>query len=164
MNALASTLSGLNFEDVSEAKANPNPSINASYRTFEGLIIDVSAWQQDDKHYARFKAKLNEAGLEKAIQSEIDKAKKEYEDLMKDFIEAPAKKDGSNVKSVKEPAKPEALADSAKFRKQRIDAINKEIAQLNQRFLDRQFVIPSFKYANLNKTLDDLLKAKPQRK
>lgn len=164
VNALASTLSGLNLEDVSEAKANPNPSINASYRTFEGLIIDVSAWQQDDKHYVRLKVKLDEAWLEKAIQYEIDRAKKEYEALMKDFKEASAKKDGSSVKSMKEPAKPEALADSAKFRKQRIDDINKEIAQLNQRFQDRQFVIPSSKYANLDKTLDDLLKAKPQRK
>jgi hypothetical protein len=59
---------------------------------------------------------------------------------------------------VAEPPKPEALADPAKDREQKLAAVRKEAGDLEARFKDWTFVLPAYKYAAINKSMDDLLK------
>ncbi|MGZ8214861.1 MAG: hypothetical protein ACXWTP_10215, partial [Methylosarcina sp.] len=155
VGGLASTLSGLKLEDVVAGKTSTppedNPLLKAHYRTFDGVNVEAAAWPRDDKHYASFSASLDQAAADKAIQSEQDKAKADYQAQQK-----PA--EGQAAKADAEPPAPLAVRDPAKYRQQRLDELNAEIARLNQRFQGRHFAIPDFKYANMDKTIDDVLK------
>jgi hypothetical protein len=137
VGGLASTLSGLKLEDVVAGKNPPQPEDNlllkAHYRTFDGVNVEAVAWPRDGKHYASFSASLDQAAADKAIQSE-------------------------QAKADAEPPAPLAVRDPAKYRQQRLDELNAEIARLNQRFQGRHFAIPDFKYTNMDKTIDDVLK------
>lgn len=164
LGGLASTLTGLKLEDVVAAKTHPRPEgiqpLQGRYRTFDGVNVEVSAWPQDGKHYASFSAFLDQAAADKAIQSEQDKAKADYQSLQKTAEKEsnPAEGQAANVKTAAAPPAPLAVQDPAKYRQQRLDELNAEITHLNQRFQGRHFAIPEFKYANLDKSLDDVLK------
>ncbi|MGZ8143634.1 MAG: DUF4340 domain-containing protein, partial [Methylosarcina sp.] len=153
VGGLASTMSGLKLEDVAAGKNPPqpedNPLLKAHYRTFDGVNVEAAAWPQDGKHYASFSASLDQAAADKAIQSEQTKAKADYQAQQK-----PAEGQADDA----EPPAPLAARDPAKYRQQRLDELNAEIARLNQRFQGRHFAIPDFKYANMDKTIDDVLK------
>lgn len=163
LNALASTLSGLTLEDVAVSLSTLVPTVKAVYRTFDGMLIEIEAWPQDGKHYARFSASLDSASAERAIQAEIDRAKSDYEALLKAAKDSVAKKEGTKIEAAKIPAKPDAVADAAKYRQTRLDAVNAEIASLKQRFDHWQFLIPSYKYANIDKSIEDALKPKARK-
>jgi hypothetical protein len=95
INGIAGTLAGLRFDDVVSAKdaAPPEKPLDARFATFDGLVVDVIAWEKDGKNYAQLTA-----------------------------------------------------------------SEDKEAADLNQRAKGWTFVLPAYKYANLNKSNDDLLK------
>ena len=149
LNGLASTLAGLTLLDVIQADGATSPGnaepLKAQYRTFDGLTINVEASKQDDKHYARFSALLDQARADAHIQTDQAKAKAEYE---------------SKQKSDENKASPPPLAvtDPAKDREQRLAELNGELDRLNQRFANWRLVIPPYKYANMDKSLDDVLK------
>ena len=46
----------------------------------------------------------------------------------------------------------------AKDREQRLAALNQEVEVLNQSFSGWSFVLPSYKFADMTKTMDDMLK------
>lgn len=158
VGGLASTLSGLKLEDVVAAKTHPQPdgapSLQGRYRTFDGVTVVLTAWPKDGKHYASFSATLDQAAADKAIRSGQDKVKADAEARQKDA----EKGSKPAAKTDAAPAAPPAVQDPEKYRRQRLDELNAEIAQLNRRFQDRHFAIPDFKYANIDKSLDDVLK------
>ena len=155
LTGLASTLSGFRFQDVLENKSVSQPAetslLKASYRTFDGVSVDISAWRQDNKDYADFKASLNTEAAENAIKAELEKVNAKTEPEHKQNT-------GSNGQAI--PASPSELAepDHGKYRQQRLAALTAEVEQLNARFAGRFFIIPAFKYDNMNKSLDDLLR------
>ena len=53
VSTLATALAGLTLADVRPAKdfATDTPAAHATFRTFDGLIIDLDGWTKDDKHY-----------------------------------------------------------------------------------------------------------------
>jgi hypothetical protein len=53
---------------------------------------------------------------------------------------------------------PLAVSDPAKDHADRIAALNKQVADLGARFNGWTFVLPAYKYANMNKSMSDLLK------
>jgi hypothetical protein len=57
-----------------------------------------------------------------------------------------------------EPPPPLAVSDPVKDATIRTEALRKEVADLNTRFANWTFVIPAYKWANINKTMDDILK------
>lgn len=161
IGGLASTLSGLKLEDVAAGKNHPQPGdsrlLKARYRTFDGVIVEVTAWQEDGKHYAGFEASLDQAAADKAIQSEQDKAKADDQALQKAAEKESKPAEGQAAKTDAAPA-PLAVREPAKYRRQRLDELNAETARLNRRFQGRHFVIPDFKFANMDKTIEDVLK------
>jgi len=160
-NGLGSTLAGLRFDDVLAAKDAPvgDKALKAHYAMFDGLVVDVTAWEKDGKDYARFAASLDSSQADAHIAAQQAKEKADYETAV-----AASKKDDKSADAAKqpdadaEPVKPAAVADPAKDREEKRAALQKEVADLNARFNDWTYVLPAYKYANLNKSLDDLLK------
>lgn len=142
-NTLASTLAGLNLEDVATATETPAEPITnqAMFRAFDGLTIQVLAWQQDGKAWARFEVAFDEAAAEQALRAEAGKPEAEDGN----------KSDGKRSDSL-------TPASAEQQRRQRLDGLRNEAAQLRLRFVGRRFALPGYRYANLTKSLDDLLK------
>ncbi len=146
VKGLAATLAGLELEDALPAGQVKQPADaalhTASFRAADGLKIDVSAWQEGDKHYARFFATLEQAKAEAYVQETQAKAKADFEERQKqDATLTP----------------PPDVADPGKDREQRLGSLAAEVAALTQRFGGWAFVIAPATYANLDKSLDDLL-------
>lgn len=154
VNGLASTLGGLRFDDVVPAQdAMPDDkALNVYYATFDGLDVNVVAWEKGGKDYAQFTAAVDEDRATKHIDAAQAKAKADYDAA----VAAQAKSEAGDKASA--PAKPPAVADPAKDREQKLDALAKEVADLNTRFKDWTYVLPAYKYASFNKSMDDLLK------
>jgi hypothetical protein len=163
-NALATMLDDLRFDDVLPA-ADAVPADNAlkaRYAAFDGLLIEATAWKEDDKHYARFSASLDATQADAGIDAAQAKAKAEFEAAVASSAAGESKE--ADAKSADAPAKPLALTDPAKDRETRLAALNQEVASLGARFKGWTFVVPAHKYANIDKPLDELLKPLEEKK
>lgn len=151
-NGLASMLAGLRFDDVVPAKeaAPDDNALKASYATFDGLMVDVTAWEKDAKDYAQFTASLDATQADKGIAAQQAKANSEFETAT-----AAAAKDS---KPADKPIKPLAVSAVVKDHENRLAALNKEVADLNARVNGWTYVLPAYKYATINKSIDDLLR------
>ena len=166
-NGLGSVLSGLKADDVFVAKdAAPGGKVyKVEYVAFDGLIVNATGWEQGGKDYAQFAAKFDTAAADAQIVVEQAGARADYEAAV---VAASAKvaeeksttgaQAQANVKAASEVAKPLAVSDVAKDREQRLAALNQEVEVLNQSFSGWSFVLPSYKFADMTKTMDDMLK------
>ncbi len=178
-NGLASVLSGLRFDDVVKA-GTVTPAADAKvfdvdYVGFDGLKVTAQAWNAGGKDYANLNASLDEPRALAAIEKEQARAKSEYE-AQKAEAEAKAKSDAAakpadpanataDAAKAEEiaPALPEAplaVTDAAKDKDERLAKLRKEVDDLNAKFNGWTYVLPNYKFANMNKTVDDLLKPK----
>jgi len=159
INGIAGTLDGLRFDDVLPAKdAAPEANaLKARFETFDGIAVDVTAWEKDGKDRAVLVASLDAAQADKGIAAAQAKVKAEYEKAVADARKPHAdNKDGEKKDDA--PIKPLAETDPAKDRENRLADLDKQVAELNARFDGWTFVLPAYKYANFNKSLADLLK------
>lgn len=165
-NGLASTLAGLRFDDVVAAKdAAPDAkAAKAHYAAFDGLVVDAVAWQKEDKHYAQFKASLDAAQADKGIAAAQAKAKADFDMATAAAEAAKTSKEPQPEGAKDAPIKPLAVSDPAKDREQRLAAVNQQVADLNAHFDGWTFVLPAHKYANIDKSVDDLLKPVEEKK
>jgi hypothetical protein len=179
VNGIAATLGGLKFDDVVAAKDAPpgDKPLKARYATFDGLIIDVTAWEKDGKDYAQFIASTDPDQAAKHIAALQEKAKADF-DVQTSVPQKNAEpaagmsKEGDASKpadananaAIASPAKPPEVADPSKDREQKLAALDKQAADLNARFKDWTYILPAYKYANINKSLDDLLKPLEEKK
>jgi len=163
INGLASMLAGLRFDDVVQAKDGPpgNAPIKVRYTTFDGLVVEATAWEKDGKDYAQFVASLDAALADKGIAVDQAKAKVDYDAAI--AADAAAKKD-AKANADAAPAKPASVEDPSKDREMRLAALNKEVVDLNARFSGWTFVLPAYKYANMNKSMADMLKPLEEKK
>lgn len=160
VNALASALSDLHLEDVLPGKdaTPPDKPLTARYETFDGMVIEVTGWKNDDKEHADFNASLNAVQADKGIAEDQAKAKADYEAAS---AKATASKDS---KAVDPAIKPLAVSDPAKDHADRLAELNKRVADLNDRFNGWTFILPPYKYAAMDKSMDDLLKPLEKKK
>lgn len=158
INALASTLDALHFEDVLQAKVmQPSDSpLKATFAGFNGAVVDITAWTKDDKHYAQFAATLDAHQADQSIASAQAVARTEYESATAAASKQAGGAGGSA--SVDAPAKPLAITDAVKDREDRLAVIKRKVADLNARFDGWTFVLPASKYANIDKSIEQLLK------
>ena len=180
-NGLASVLAGLRFDDVLKADTvEPGDAkvFAVEYRTFEGVVIDARAWERDGKHYATFDARLDEAAANAWIDSMQAKAAADHAqrgaavpaadaaegegegatgDVTATADTAPAKPEPASAAAVEAPL---AVTDPAKDRAEQLAKLAEEVSTLDAKFEGWAFVLPNYKFANMNKTLDDLLKPK----
>lgn len=174
-NELASPLSSLHADDAGSANTEPAPdkTIKAQYNAFDGLVIEATGWEKDGKDYAQFSAKLDDKTANAYIDAEQAKAKSAYQadvaaadKKMAQEKSTTGQQAKSNVESASKvsQAKPLAVSDPAKDRQQKLDALNKEIAALNKTFDGWTFALPTYKYSDMDKSMDDLLKPLPAKK
>jgi hypothetical protein len=157
-NGIASVFAGLRFDDVKpEAEAAPGDAKtwNVRHVAFDGLVLETTAWEAGELDQARFRASLDQARFDAHIAAEQARAKAEHDAAVA------AANSATPAEGQEQPAAPEAplaVSDPAKDREQRLAALNEEIARMNARFSGWTFAIPAFKFANINKTMDDMLK------
>lgn len=161
VNGLGSALAGLRFDDVVPAADMPpdDKALKAHYAAFDGLVVDTTAWEKDGKDYAQFKASLDAARADRDIAAAQAKAKADFDAAT--AAATAAAKDSAGAKDkppADTPVKPLSVSDPAKDREDRLAKANKEVADLNARFDGWTYVLPAYKYAAMNKTLDDVLK------
>lgn len=142
INGPASALGALKFDDAMPAKDAPpaEKPLKARFAMFDGLVVDVTAWEKDGKDYAQLAASEDEKAASAHADAEAAKAKEA--DVAKP---ADAKTETPG-------------ADAAKDRDATLAAVKKEVDDLNARFKDWTFVLPPYKYAAINKAPDDFLK------
>ncbi len=157
-NSLGSVLASLRADDVAAAKDQPPPekTAKARYVTFDSVTIDATLWQKDNKDFVQFAASLDVAGANADIDRAQAKAKAEYDSVVAAQTKPAA--DAKPEDKPAEPPKPLALTDPAKDRQQKMDELNAEVAELNKTFSGWTFVLPSYKFADMTKSIDDLLK------
>jgi len=159
-NSLGSVLANLRAEDALPAKdsAPPEKVHKAQYAAFDGLVVDLTAWDKDGKDYAQFAAHLDTAAANADIDKEQVKARAEYDAAITAASKKATDEKTDAAKAAADVPKPLAVSDAAKDRQGKLDALNKEIETLNKTFNGWTFVLPSYKFADMSKTMDDMLK------
>uniref|UniRef100_UPI0021484B29 DUF4340 domain-containing protein n=1 Tax=Tahibacter caeni TaxID=1453545 RepID=UPI0021484B29 len=152
-NTQATTLAGLNFDDVFAAADAPAPADGKVYRatfaSFDGVVVALTGWKKDEKFHAQFQARRDEAAFEAGLSAAQAKAKADW-----DAQQAAATADSAKPAA----APPLAVADPAKDRSERSAAVDAEVAELGRRFAGWTFVLPAYKAASFDKTADEFLK------
>jgi len=66
-NSVATALTGLSLSDVRAASAfqSTPPAAHATFKTFDGLIVDADGWVQDEKHYVALRTSFDAAQAER---------------------------------------------------------------------------------------------------
>ncbi|MBK6728837.1 MAG: DUF4340 domain-containing protein [Xanthomonadales bacterium] len=160
-NAIASVLAGLKLDDVARVDAvvpDPASMLLVRVHTFDGLIVEVAGFASAGKRYATFKAEIDGARANLAAKAAQLNAVAEHQRAAKDDDAAAT---GPDAATPSEPAStPLAVSDPAAFQAERRQAIEDEAASLNRRTQGWAYVLPAYKYANMDKRLEDLLKPK----
>lgn len=157
-NGLAATLSGLRVDDVTAAAQMPAPAdaIKAQYLTTNGVRVDATAWTVGDKHYAQFKASVDDTVASDWIGMEQAKQDAAHQAAVADAKSANARDSGAAATETS-PAKPLALTDPDTDRNEKRAAIKDEVDRLNAAFDGWTFTLPAYKFDNINKGMDDVL-------
>ena len=163
-NGIASVLAGLRFDDVvkdSAAPPVPADAITAKYHTFDGLVIEIHGYTADGKSYASINASVDASRADIAANAAQLNAVADHRADTEATASA-TQPDGATSAVAKKPAavEPPAVADPAAFIAAERKKVDEEAAKLNQRAQGWVYVLPAFKYANINKRLEDLLKPK----
>ena len=142
-NSLAMTLTGLSLADVKPASAfQSQPAAQATFKTFDGLVVELDGWVQDQKHYVALRPSFD------AAQAEHFKvATAPAEDKKKDEKSEGAAKQPTAAKAP-EPPKPAApnVAEDAKSVAAKVGGWVYEI--------------PDYKYEGIFKPVDQLVGSK----
>ncbi len=152
VDALAGVLAALRLDDVSKAEDLAPPDsgrIEARYTTFDGVVVTVTAWQQDNRNLARFAATLDEEAALAAIAAAQASERAAHEAAV-----AASKANESSPA----PEAPPAVTDPAADRDRRLAVLRAEVEALQRRFDGWTFHLPAHVYANINQTRDALLK------
>jgi hypothetical protein len=185
LNAPASMLSGLRFDDVAPAAsaAPGDDPIKARFTAFDGLVLDVVAWQDGDEHKARLSASVDDERAAQHIAAQQARAKADYEakvaaashedDASADAASTEGTRDTADAANADDgepagtpppgdttaaPSPPPAVSDPDKDRADRRATLDKEVADINARVAGWTFVLPAYKYDAIDKGRDDFLK------
>jgi len=183
-NSLGTGLSNLRADDVAAAKDKPAPSpdevlarvknsagrivdqtVRATYKAhylgFDGLVVDVTAWEADGKSRAQFAASIDAAQLDAGIAAAQARDKAVYETAVAaaklKVVEAKGD-DAAIAKAEADVPKPASIADPAKDRADRIAVANKAAEDLNKKLQGWSYTVPPYIFSNFHRNLDDLLK------
>ena len=166
-NALTGFLEDLKLEDV-QPSAGFEPNLEtlrtARYLGFNGLVIEVTGWEQDEKSYVKVRASTDTATSERFILAAQVKAQNEAATKAQAEVAAAAT---ATATAVVDPTKPAAVTPAAapvppfdieKFRAEQLKILTGVVADINKRTEGWSYLIPNFKYALMRKTMDDMLK------
>jgi hypothetical protein len=155
-NGLASVLADLRIDDVAPTSevAMPDKVTQVRYATFDGVIVDASAWQVGDKNYVVMSASEDEPLAESYVDAEMAKV----EAATKSEMDKAGDSKKAAEAEASEGKKAETGSEPGRDRGQRLAAISAEVDKLNAAFKGWSFVLPGYKIGNINKRMDELLK------
>lgn len=173
-NAIAGVLSSVTLEDaLPAAEATPDAASTwqATFVGYDGLVVDLTLWDQDTRSWAKFAARLDEARLDAWVAAE--KTKADAARAQAEAAAASAAKPADEAKPGEgdQPADP-AVADAAaapaipepfdadKAKADKRAALDKRIAEINAKTSPWVYAIPTWKTANVKKKMEDLLAPK----
>lgn len=186
-DALAGFLQGLRFEDLANDRQPPSEGVwQSKFALEDGLRFDVTSWEVDSKVWSSWTVQFDEAAAEAAILAEQTAEKTRWEASQAAAPEAetapstngqggegqtaaaeaaaadapPADAAAGTVASSPDSEGPLAVRDPAAHRAERMEALNKEFKQLQERFNGRAFQLPTHKSANLHRKPEDYMKPK----
>ena len=157
-NGLGSVLAELRLDDVAPAAEVPPPqsAVQARYTTFDGIVVDVQAWKVGERAHATFAARLDAEAAARHIDQAQEDAATEHAAALASTAKPADAETGASA-DAGTPEAPLAVRDPAADRSGRLAALEAEVAELNRAFAGWSFVLPAYKYANIDKSLDDLL-------
>jgi hypothetical protein len=141
-NSVASALASLSLSDVRAASAfqSKPPAAHATFKTFDGLVVDVDGWVQDNKHYVALRPSFDAAQAERfkvATAPEEKKPEEQKPEAQKG--EAPA------ANKPEEPPKPAA------------PNVQEDAKKAASKLSGWVYEIPDYKYEALFKSVDQLV-------
>jgi hypothetical protein len=99
-NGVAMALAGLSLADVRAASAfqSTPPAAHATFRTFDGLVVEVDGWMKDQKHYIALRPSFDAAQAErfKVATAPAEEKKDENKDTQ-EGAPAPAPAPAPNI-------------------------------------------------------------------
>lgn len=173
-NGLASMLAGLNLKDVAQDREDAHgdlPLHRATYRMFDGIEIQLQGWQEAESPeggagdgHIRLTAHLDEERAREHIHAELQAE----QEALRAAAEAeraahadPEDAAGDDAASDAGEAQADAELPSIDFEarsSERMAELQREVDEINARVSGWLYRIPAYKFANISKSLDDMLK------
>jgi hypothetical protein len=137
-NSVAMALTALSLADVKPASAfQSTPAAHATFKTFDGLVVDVDGWVQDQKHYV-------------ALHPSFDAAQAERFKV----ATAPAEEKKDEKKAEKKQDKATATPPSA------APNVAEDAQKVAAKVTGWVYEIPDYKYESIFKPVDQLVGSK----
>jgi hypothetical protein len=141
-NSVASALASLSLSDVRAASAfqSKPPAAHATFKTFDGLVVDVDGWVQDNKHYVALRPSFDAAQAERfKVATAPEEKKPEEQKTEAQKGEAPA------ANKPEEPPKPAA------------PNVQEDAKKAASKLSGWVYEIPDYKYEALFKPVEQLV-------
>lgn len=168
VNSLASALDGLRLDDVqNQDDFDPGDTkpVDATYREFNGVVIETKVYQMDGENWASFAANFDEALARRfpPKTAEADKPSSKGEPAGADKSEthsdtdaaSPPEKGAGTLEASSEDEE-KAPQNPAAAEQKRLDDAKAQAAALQVRFGTWVFKLPAYKAQNMTKTMDGL--------
>lgn len=180
-NGLASMLSGLTLDDVARDDGGTPEGATlhtATYRFFDGIVVTLTGWPgtasaegSPAPGWIRLQASLDadaarahataEVTREQAEQAAATEAEAEAADTAPEAgATAAAEATASSTPATASATAAVPEADIPALAQARVDALQAEVDALNARVAGWRFQVPAYKFANVDKSIDDLLQAR----
>ncbi len=166
-NGIAAALAGMRFDDVRKAEELPvdaeHATVSARYLAFDGLIVNAFSRVDSGKTWVALSAIFDPVRAEANVLVEQAQAKLDFEAATTAWKEAvatakTAPAEGKPTPAIpQEPLPPLAVSDPAKDKIERMQKIEREVAELNARFRGWLFELPPYTYSNMSRRIQDLL-------
>ena len=137
-NSVASALTSLSLSDVRAASAfqSTPAAAHATFKTFDGLIVEADGWVQDNKHYVALRPSFDAAQAERFKVATTPAEEKKPEEK---------KGEASTATKPEEPPKPAA------------PNVQEDATKAATKLSGWVYEIPDYKYEALFKPVDQLL-------
>lgn len=142
-NSLASALTALSLSDVKPAsEITEKPEVHATYRTFDGLVVELDGWTREDKRFIAARAQYDAA---LADRFKVPSEEKEGTKPSGDGEGTPTSKDEADkpAEGSAEPPKQDVAAEAQKLN----GALNGWV-----------YEVPEYKYDAIFKPLSEMLR------
>jgi len=138
-NSVAMALTGLSLSDVRAASAfqSTPPAARATFKTFDGLIVAVDGWTQDNKHYVALRPSFDAAQAERFKIATAPEEKKPEE----------KKPEQTKGESATPPEPPQPAAPN----------VEEDAKKVTAKVAGWVYEIPDYKYEALFKPADQLV-------
>lgn len=158
-NILASALGSLQMEAVQprdQAQPVADQTFKIRYLTRDGLVIDATVWEEEELHMAQFAAEVDPDFIQ--AWSVAEQARQAAAQQPAPTTEAAGEGEAEGEPS--EDAETSVAPDLATITAAHKAKLEAEANAINATAANWTFVIPSWKYANMAKRIEDLLVAK----